>query len=90
MYNLDYEQVQIPENSILYCDIPYKGTGKYLTDFDYDKFYDWALDVKAPVYISEYQMPEPFTEIARFEKVCRFSSTSNPRKTVEKLFYNNF
>lgn len=88
MYNLSYEQVQIPDNSIIYCDIPYKTTTKYLCDFDYDKFYNWALSAKMPIYISEYQMPEPFTEIARFDKMCNLSC-QNGQHTVEKLFYNN-
>lgn len=27
---------------VIYCDIPYKGTLKYTTDFDYEKFYEWC------------------------------------------------
>jgi DNA adenine methylase len=36
-----YYDVVIPKGSIVYCDIPYKGTKQYETskDFDYEKFY---------------------------------------------------
>lgn len=34
---IDYRNVQVLPNSIAYCDIPYKGTGKYQSgDFDHD------------------------------------------------------
>lgn len=86
--NNSYENVEIPENSVIYCDIPYKGVDEYKIKFDYDKFYDWCRDLKQTVYISEYQMPDDFIEIAKFPKICNFSSTNNRRQTIEKLFKN--
>lgn len=36
-----YDDLQIPEKSVIYCDPPYKDTKRYDTiDFDYDKFYN--------------------------------------------------
>ena len=45
---------------VIYCDPPYKGTLKYTTDFDYDKFYTWCTEMSKNniVLISEYWMPE--------------------------------
>ena len=30
-FNLNYSEVNIPSNSLVYCDIPYKDTTKYST-----------------------------------------------------------
>ena len=61
--NLSYEEVPIEENSVIYCDPPYKETGTYLNDFDHEKFYSWLRTLKQQVFISEYQMPNDFHEV---------------------------
>lgn len=35
-----YDEIQIPENSIIYCDPPYEGTTKYKDDFNHLKFWN--------------------------------------------------
>jgi len=58
-----YDELDIPEKSIIYCDPPYKGTSGYGAKFEYDKFYDWCFSKKDEghkVYISEYSMPTEF------------------------------
>jgi DNA adenine methylase len=54
---------RIPK-SIIYCDPPYRATEKaYIKDIDYDSFYDWCVYARQMghyVYISEYDMPQPF------------------------------
>ncbi len=85
--NLPYEQVDIPDNSVIYCDIPYKNTKGYKYKFDYEKFYTWAQNRKNPIFISEYSMPENFTEIFRVNKTCCMGY-GNSKQTVEKLFVN--
>ena len=86
-YNLSYEQVKIPKNSVVYCDIPYKGTDKYISKFDHDAFYKWALSQPFEVYISEYDMPLPFYPVYEWDKRSTLG-TGNKTKTVEKLFCN--
>ena len=86
--NKSYESVEIPTNSVVYCDIPYKGTNKYRIDFNYDKFYDWCRNSDQTIYISEYQMPSDFEVVAQWNKTCALSQT-NHTKTVEKLFKIN-
>ena len=39
--NKDYAELYIPENSIIYCDIPYKGTKQYLTSKDFNHSFFW-------------------------------------------------
>ena len=36
MYKSDYRDVKIRPDSVVYCDIPYKGTDKYFNDFNVD------------------------------------------------------
>lgn len=85
--NLSYEQVKIKPNSVVYCDIPYKGTNKYKTEFDHDKFYEWAKKQKQAIYISEYDMPKEFTVCCEWEKRVTLSSNSRA-KAKERLFCN--
>lgn len=86
--NLSYENVIIAGNNpVIYCDIPYKGTGEYKEGgFDYDKFYDWATDCDYPVYISEYAAP--FQQVHAFAHRSSLSATNNAKKTIEKIFWN--
>ena len=75
------------DNSIIYCDPPYKETGTYLDDFDHEKFYSWLRSLKQQVFISEYQMPNDFFEVFSIKKRVSFSQKQNTQK-VEKLFVN--
>ena len=34
------QDLEIPSESIIYCDIPYKGTTRYKDEFDHDAFWD--------------------------------------------------
>lgn len=91
VFNDDYRNVELPENAIIYCDIPYKQTEKYnsSTSFDYDAFYDWCIEKKKhgyQVFISEYSMPEDkFECVFEIDKLQRFSSIGSSRVT-EKIF----
>lgn len=87
-FNLSYEQLGIPDDAIVYCDIPYKNTSNYKSEFDHEAFYQWALNQKCLVFISEYQMPREFHLVSSIEKRCTLSGASNNVKTVEKLYCN--
>ena len=90
-YNTDYQAVPIPDNSVIYCDIPYANTGTYQshkkTEFDYERFYDWAYSQTQPIFISEYFMPEDrFKCIAEIKRTDTFSPNNNSTKVAEKIF----
>lgn len=90
--NLSYERVQIKDNSVIYCDPPYKDTYTYQKgkNIDYEKFYKWCLDNNNPVFISGYEMPEQFTLIRAFkEHCCKLSPTNKSKKVTENLYWNN-
>ena len=83
----DYRDVQILPNSVIYCDIPYlnTGTSRHM-EFDFDAFYQWALQQEQLVFISEYYMPDDFVCIAEFKRTSSFSATNNSKKEIEKVF----
>lgn len=81
----DYRSVTIPPNSAIYCDPPYKDTAGYGVDFDHEAFYRWALQQTAPLFISEYQMPDDFVCVATIPKVSG-ASGRGAKITEEKLF----
>ena len=89
---LKYDELPIPENSIIYCDPPYKGTTKYNVDFDHDVFFNWCRKMKSlghSVFISEYSAPDDFREV--WSKEVKSSLSANgkhgsSKSSVEKLF----
>lgn len=93
-YNKDYTDLEIPENSIIYCDIPYQGTKQYSTSkgFDYDKFWDWSrLKSKQghDLFVSEYNAPKDFECV--WQKSTKSSLRANgnisgSKLSTEKLF----
>lgn len=77
---LDYEEVTIPEDSVIYCDIPYEDTNVYnkAEGFDYERFYQWCERQTQNVFISSYQMPEDrFDCIEEFTHRSTLSATAN-------------
>lgn len=88
--NLDYFDVEILPNSVIYCDIPYKNTKQYITskNFDYEKFYNWCkMKTKQgfKVFISEYEMPAGF-EIVWEKEIKSFMKPSRAVSKTERLF----
>lgn len=82
-----YDELIIPDNSIIYCDPPYQNTTKYKDDFDSDKFWDWCrLKAKEghKVFVSEYNAPDDFECIWQKEINSNLGGTS--KKATEKLF----
>lgn len=53
---LDYREVKIPDRTLIYCDIPYRGTTQYGVRFDHDAFWRWAETRSRtnPIVVSEY------------------------------------
>jgi len=83
-----YDDLEIPDKSIIYCDPPYKKTTKYSTEIDYKHFYNWCRNKHNEghtIFISEYSMPDDF--ICVWEKELSTTlSTSKSKKPTEKLF----
>ena len=84
-----YDDVSILPDSVIYCDIPYRGTDPYGKDnggFDHDKFYEWCGRQTEPVFISEYWMPEDrFECVAEIVKTVTLCSGAG-KHAVERLY----
>lgn len=85
VYSGDYRDVAIPPDSVIYCDIPYKGTAGYGTEFDHEAFYKWAREQEQVVYVSEYTMPSDWVCIWR-KTINRKFSASAVSECNEGLF----
>ena len=86
----NYWEMEIPDNSLIYCDIPYKDTKQYSTskNFDYEKFYEWCKEMKNnghTIFVSEYNMPDDFKCIWS-KQITNAMHQTNTKKPIEKLF----
>lgn len=87
-YNLNYWELDISENSIVYCDPPYENTTSYNSKFDHKKFWIWCEDmikIGHQVFVSEYNAPENWKCIW-CKKVTTGLDVNTSKKDVEKLF----
>ncbi len=86
--NNDYRNIEIPDNSIIYCDPPYEGVSQYKTGtFNSADFWNWVRDIsrKHEVYVSEYNAPDDFEIL--YEKELKTTISPNSTKiALEKLF----
>ena len=85
-----YDELEIPNNSIIYCDIPYKDTKQYASskNFNYDNFWNWCRGMSKnghQVFVSEYIAPNDFECIWEM-KVTNSMNTTKTYKPIEKLF----
>jgi len=81
-----YELVDIPEGSIVYCDIPYNDTncGSY-DGFNHELFYEWARK-RNDIFISEFAMPDDFVVFAEVERWQHIAASGNSQTVTEKIF----
>ena len=59
----NYQDLQIPSNSIIYCDPLYEGTTGYKYKFNHADFWQWCRDKAKEghtVFVSEYKAPDDF------------------------------
>ena len=86
---LDYRDVEILPSSVVYCDIPYQGTGCYGNNFNHKDFFDWAASRPFPVYISEYNIDDHrFKLVYTVDKRSEFSVKKSNTIMSEKVYWN--
>ena len=89
----DYNNLDV-ENSLIYCDPPYKGTKTYNTskNFNHDNFFDWCrkqVDKGNIVFVSEYEAPDDFECVWGQEVKSSLSAngvSGGSKVSVERLF----
>ena len=87
LFNKSYDEVIVdtPTNeTIIYCDPPYKNTGKYQNNIDHNRFDEWVENNPCKVYVSEYN--SKFNEVLAWETRSTMSATN--KKAIEKLYCN--
>ena len=89
-FSFNYNELEYPNNSIIYCDIPYQNTKQYSTskDFNHDEFWQWCRNMSKKghtVFISEYNAPSDFVCVWSKE-VTNSMHTTITTKAIEKLF----
>lgn len=88
-YGKSYDQVEIRQDSVVYCDPPYRDTKGYVAKgFDHDKFYEWCKSQAELVFISEYTMPSDFTCVREFNRL-EAKSAYKASNVTERLFVPN-
>lgn len=91
-YNLSYEELPIPSNSIIYCDPPYANTTKYKDSFGHKKFWLWCEKMVHDghtVFVSEYNAPSNWISVWEGNIVSQLSANGRAggnKFSVEKLF----
>ena len=87
----DYREVEIKPNSVVYCDIPYKGTNTGGYDaIDYEAFYEWAESIASDdvkVFISEYDMPRDRFDIFTYFELRQLSTTYGATEKVKEYIF---
>jgi len=86
-----YDDLEIPPDSLIYCDPPYAGTEGYKDAFDNSKFWQWCRDKSAEghqVYISEYSAPDDFLCVKEIKTITQLGNGvgAGNQKRTEKLF----
>lgn len=85
-----YDQLEIPPNSIIYCDPPYAGTTGYATGaFNHEEFWQWCRDKVAEghkVFVSEYTAPDDWTCVWSKDVNNTLVKDTGSKKGVERLF----
>lgn len=86
----EYWKMQIPPESIIYCDPPYENTSGYKTGkFDHSLFWDWCRNMSKlghNIYISEYNAPDDFECVWSKQIASVLDKKGTNKKPIEKLF----
>lgn len=89
-HHCSYDQLNIPPQSIIYCDPPYAGTTGYATGaFDHAIFWKWCRDKVSEghkVYVSEYTAPEDWRCVWEKQVNNTLTKDTGSKKGVERLF----
>lgn len=85
-----YYDLEIPTNSLIYCDPPYRNTTGYAVGkFDHDNFFDWCRSMRQKghiVFVSEYQAPDDFECVYEKRVTSSLDKDTGGRTGLEKLF----
>jgi len=89
-HHSSYDDLAIPDQSIIYCDPPYQGTTGYATGaFDHAKFWQWCRDRVIDghkVFVSEYTAPDDWVSVWEKQVNNTLTKDTGSKKGIERLF----
>ena len=91
--SLSYDEIDIPDCAVVYCDPPYHACNKSLYDgtakaFDHNAFYDWCVSVSKtnPIFISEYSIEDDRFEVVAEKQKMTSMSWKTAFNVTERLY----
>lgn len=91
--SLSYDEIDIPDGAVVYCDPPYHACDKSLYDgtakaFDHNAFYDWCVRVSKtnPIFISEYSIEDDRFEIVAEKQKMTSMAQKTAFNVTERLY----
>lgn len=91
--SLSYDEIDIPDDAVVYCDPPYHASDNSLYEgtakaFDHFAFYDWCVDVSKtnPIFISEYSIKDDRFEIVAEKQKITSMSWAKSFNVTERLY----
>ncbi len=91
--SLSYDEIDIPDDAVVYCDPPYHACRGHLYEgtadaFDHCTFYDWCVRVSKtnPIFISEYSIEDDRFEIVAEKQKMTCLSASKSFNVTERLY----
>lgn len=91
--SLSYDEIDIPDDAVVYCDPPYHACRGHLYEgtadaFDHNAFYDWCVDVSKtnPIFISEYSIEDDRFEIVAEKQKLTCLSSAKSVNVTERLY----
>ena len=91
--SLSYDEIDIPDCAVVYCDPPYHACNKSLYDgtakaFDHNAFYDWCVSVSKtnPIFISEYSIEDDRFEVVAEKQKMTYMSSKKSFVVTERLY----
>ena len=91
--SVSYDEIDIPDDAVVYCDPPYHASNNSLYEgtadaFDHCTFYDWCVRVSKtnPIFISEYSIEDDrFEVVAEKQKITSMAPVKSSIVT-ERLY----
>lgn len=87
---VEFDNLLIPDSSLIYCDPPYEGTTKYSTgSFDHNYFWRWCddkIDDGHTVFVSEYTAPKHWECVWEKKVNNTLTKDTGSKQGVERLF----
>ena len=91
--SLSYDEIDIPDDAVVYCDPPYHACRGHLYEgtadaFDHCTFYDWCVRVSKtnPIFISEYSIDDDRFEIVAEKQKMTCLSQVKSFNVTERLY----